>query len=158
MTGSLPPGFPIRTSPDLRSRAAPRSFSQLATSFLAGPCLGIHHCALTRLTSFPFTLSQSIHSRISSPLQASLAHRFLLLLYTRHTQAILRAGIPPKRSKKGIPRLPICSHNPEHFQQNPASPDPVKCVCQSAVLKKCGPRLTSAWTAEKQPGFGKVIG
>jgi hypothetical protein len=42
MTGSPPPGFPIRTSPDPRSLAAPRSFSQLATSFLAGLCLGIH--------------------------------------------------------------------------------------------------------------------
>ncbi len=42
MTGLLLPGFPIRTSPDLRSLAAPRSFSQLATSFIAGSYLGIH--------------------------------------------------------------------------------------------------------------------
>jgi hypothetical protein len=70
------------------------------------------------LTSFPLTLSQSINSRIKSPLQVPLAHRFLLLLCTRHTQAILRAGTPPKRSKKGVPRLPICSHNPEHLSTN----------------------------------------
>ena len=36
------PGCPIRTSADLRLRAAPRGFSQLATSFIAGPYLGIH--------------------------------------------------------------------------------------------------------------------
>jgi hypothetical protein len=36
-------GFPIRTSPVLRSLAAPRGFSQLATSFIAFPHLGIHH-------------------------------------------------------------------------------------------------------------------
>ena len=37
-----PPGCPIRISPDLSSLAAPRGFSQLATSFFAGLCLGIH--------------------------------------------------------------------------------------------------------------------
>ena len=35
-------GSPIRISPDLRPLAAPRSFSQLATSFLGSWCLGIH--------------------------------------------------------------------------------------------------------------------
>jgi hypothetical protein len=39
---SPPPGFPIRTSPDLSLLAAPRGFSQLATSFIAGSYLGIH--------------------------------------------------------------------------------------------------------------------
>jgi hypothetical protein len=42
VTGSPPPGCPIRISPDHRSLAAPRGFSQLATSFFAGLCLGIH--------------------------------------------------------------------------------------------------------------------
>ena len=41
VTGSLPPGCPIRTSPDLSLLAAPRGFSQLATSFVAGLCQGI---------------------------------------------------------------------------------------------------------------------
>ena len=41
--GALPPpGFPIRAPPDLCLRAAPRSFSQLITPFLACPCQGIH--------------------------------------------------------------------------------------------------------------------
>ena len=42
MTGLfIPPGFPIRASPDQSLRAAPRCFSQLTTPFLACPCLGI---------------------------------------------------------------------------------------------------------------------
>ena len=36
------PGFPIRTSMDQCSLAAPHGFSQLATSFLAVLCQGIH--------------------------------------------------------------------------------------------------------------------
>ena len=35
-------GFPIRTFPDLRSRATPRDFSQLTTSFIAAISQGIH--------------------------------------------------------------------------------------------------------------------
>ena len=36
-------GCPIRRSPDHDLLAAPRSFSQLSTSFIASRCLGIHH-------------------------------------------------------------------------------------------------------------------
>ena len=36
-------GFPIRKSPDYGLLAAPRSLSQLSTSFIASDCLGIHH-------------------------------------------------------------------------------------------------------------------
>ena len=35
-------GFPIRRSPDHGLLAAPRSLSQLSTSFIASGCLGIH--------------------------------------------------------------------------------------------------------------------
>src|ERR1700689_5002787 len=38
-----PEGFPIRKSPDQSLLAAPRSLSQLSTSFFASDCLGIHH-------------------------------------------------------------------------------------------------------------------
>jgi hypothetical protein len=43
-------GFPIRTSPDHRLLASPRSLSQLATSFIAYLRLGIHTHALSSLT------------------------------------------------------------------------------------------------------------
>ena len=36
-------GYPIRTSPDQRSFASPRSFSQLITSFIASVSQGIRH-------------------------------------------------------------------------------------------------------------------
>ena len=42
VTGLLPPGSPIRTPPDPSLLATPRGFSQLATSFIAGLCQGIH--------------------------------------------------------------------------------------------------------------------
>ena len=39
-------GFPIRKSPDQSLFAAPRGLSQLATSFIACFCQGIHHAPL----------------------------------------------------------------------------------------------------------------
>ena len=39
-------GFPIRKSPDQCLLAAPRGLSQLATSFIACFCQGIHHAPL----------------------------------------------------------------------------------------------------------------
>ena len=47
---SHPLGFPIRISPDHSLFAAPRSFSQLATSFIACLRQGIHTHALSSLT------------------------------------------------------------------------------------------------------------
>ena len=43
MTGSLPPGCPIRTSATHRAFASYRGFSQLITSFFASESLGIPH-------------------------------------------------------------------------------------------------------------------
>ena len=43
MTGSLPPGCPIRKSADHRAFAPPRGLSQLVTSFLASESPGIPH-------------------------------------------------------------------------------------------------------------------
>jgi len=47
----LLPGCPIRTSVDLRMRAPPHGLSQLATSFIACPRLGIPRVLLPRLAS-----------------------------------------------------------------------------------------------------------
>src|SRR6267154_5166832 len=44
--GFAPVGFPIQKSPDQSLLAAPRSLSQLATSFFAVFCQGIHHAPL----------------------------------------------------------------------------------------------------------------
>ncbi len=53
------PGSPIRTPGDQRSLAAPPGFSQLATSFFAVLCLGIH---LAPLLLDPLTLPRSWHT------------------------------------------------------------------------------------------------
>ena len=68
-------GFPIRTSPDHSLLAAPRSFSQLATSFFACLRLGIHTHALSSLT-VKSTLNTFSSPRTGSPapdLQVSFA-------------------------------------------------------------------------------------
>ncbi len=49
--GCPAPGFPIRTSWDHSSRAAPPGLSQLTTSFIASLCLGIHRAPYVCLTS-----------------------------------------------------------------------------------------------------------
>ena len=55
VTGSLPPGFPIRTSPGLGAFAAHRRFSQLVTSFFASESHRHPPCALVRFPfDFPF--------------------------------------------------------------------------------------------------------
>lgn len=50
-------GFPIRTSTDQRLLAAPRGFSQRATSFIASWCQGIHR--------MPFSCSRQ-HTRLAA--------------------------------------------------------------------------------------------
>ena len=55
VTGSLPPGSPIRTSPVLSAFAARRRFSQLVTSFFASESHRHPPCALVRFPfDFPF--------------------------------------------------------------------------------------------------------
>ncbi len=55
-------GCPIRTSADHCSYAAPRSLSQLYTSFIASVCLGIHRVPLTCLHYMACTHSRATHS------------------------------------------------------------------------------------------------
>src|SRR5262245_11050297 len=50
-------GCPIRISTDQRLLAAPRSFSQLSTSFVASRCLGIHRAPLV---AFPIPKARII--------------------------------------------------------------------------------------------------
>ena len=57
MTGSLPPGFPIRTSPGRCAFAAHRRFSQLVTSFVASESHRHPPCALR---NFPCSFFRSL--------------------------------------------------------------------------------------------------
>ena len=80
-------GSPIRTSPDHSVLTAPRSFSQLATSFFAFLCLGIPTHALSSLTiKFPngccpsspppVALAPSFGSLVPPPRAISFLSRF----------------------------------------------------------------------------------
>ena len=62
VTGSLPPGFPIRTSAHQRVFAPKRGFSQLVTSFFASESHRHPPCALIR---FPFFLSPCIYDLVA---------------------------------------------------------------------------------------------
>ena len=60
-------GCPIRISTDQSLLAAPRGFSQRATSFIASWCQGIHRMPLSRSNIFP-PCAGTIHSSRFSPL------------------------------------------------------------------------------------------
>lgn len=84
VTGSLPPGCPIRRSADQRAFAPPRGFSQLVTSFLASESLGIPHAPCIRsvvpsrmdwrpFRIICFRLYRISYDMISSDMQRSFA-------------------------------------------------------------------------------------
>ena len=58
-------GFPIRKSPDQSSFAAPRSLSQLTTSFIVSQSQGIHHTPLSALKELLLLLKYSIYNLLS---------------------------------------------------------------------------------------------
>ena len=72
-------GFPIRTSPDHRLLASPRSLSQLATSFIAYLRQGIHTHALSSLT-IKFTLDTNFKLTTSAPRRILPSRRVLQLV------------------------------------------------------------------------------
>ena len=72
--GYLTVGFPIRKSPAQRSFAAPRSLSQLITSFIGSWCQGI---PLALLLAWPS--SESASARSSSQIKTRLRWAFDLL-------------------------------------------------------------------------------
>ena len=56
-------GCPIRTSADQRFFAAPRSFSQLGTSFIASVCLGIHRTLFSTFSLHGLHNTCTIHTK-----------------------------------------------------------------------------------------------
>ena len=67
--GYLAVGFPIRKSPDQCSFAAPRSLSQLITSFIGSWCQGI---PLALLLAWPFKVFNFVDQLIDSPIGSLL--------------------------------------------------------------------------------------
>src|SRR4030081_1525807 len=77
-------GSPIRTSPDHRLLASPRSFSQLATSFIAYLRQGIHTHALSSLTikltlDTEYYFSRSSYTRILSSRGEDILYHLCIL-------------------------------------------------------------------------------
>jgi hypothetical protein len=91
-------GCPIRTSTDQRLLAAPRGFSQRATSFIASWCQGIHRMPFSRSRYAPGHRSGGLH-HAQKPSSAFVdqktvtdrktvpAHRRSLLLSTQQSSS-----------------------------------------------------------------------
>jgi hypothetical protein len=67
-------GFPIRISTDQRLLAAPRGFSQRATSFIASWCQGIHRMPFSRSRSKPAMHRSHPHNRNRGIAPAQAGH------------------------------------------------------------------------------------
>ena len=96
-------GCPIRTSADLRSFAAPHSFSQLTTSFVASKSLGIHHAPffrflfILRLFAFLYLFSIIRLSALSlvHPLLSTYPHPVKdRLAHIRATEVMKASNLP----------------------------------------------------------------
>ncbi len=85
MTGSLPPGFPIRTSPGRCAFAAHRRFSQLVTSFVASESHRHPPCALR---NFPCSSFRSLR-HASAPHKGNGARRSILSVYSVYFRRLL---------------------------------------------------------------------
>src|SRR5690625_7227361 len=65
-------GCPIRKSTDQHFYAAPRSLSQLGTSFIATVCLGIHRTPLSTLTLHGLHVLCTVPNKLMSSISSSL--------------------------------------------------------------------------------------
>jgi hypothetical protein len=129
-------GCPIRTSADQRFFAAPRSFSQLGTSFIASVCLGIHrtlfstfslhglhnHCAnhtsheLDFVTSFD-TLNLKESLLTGSPrITARTASIFILPQYVKELSSPKHPGRSQKNRRDSNP----LATRPDYSEPPPA--------------------------------------
>ena len=108
VAGSLPPGFPIRTSAGHRAFAPHRGFSQLITSFIASESHRHPPCALVR---FPFIFTappshargdrspgrrerrRCIHkTRSIFPILLSVKSLLFLVLRSHHVNDLFKSG------------------------------------------------------------------
>ena len=93
VTGSLPPGFPIRTSAHLGAFATTRGFSQLVTSFFASESHRHPPCALSRFP-FSFTPFFRLCARFSAARLLAAYSLARLLLFDFHRILLcLRLGL-----------------------------------------------------------------
>jgi hypothetical protein len=120
-------GFPIRTSADHSFVAAPRSLSQLSTSFIATACQGIHRAPLSyfylhglhKSPPQPPGQPKSPASPASSPSQVFLLDYLSLIV----TSLQLTTTTSKNRPGQLAPAGTAC-HHPGNPTPVPARPDP----------------------------------
>ena len=130
-------GCPIRISADLRFCAAPRSFSQLYTSFIACRYQGIHRVPFLAccLTTAPVARPSKLHNHVTG----SYLH---LCSRTRFTRTRSRAhSLPapwprpghlcPAKSPRTPPSAPLL---PQYFQRTAADPAPPEPAFTTSLL------------------------
>ena len=104
-------GSPIRTSPDQSVLTAPRSFSQLATSFFAFLCLGIPTHALSSLTiKFPVAPAPFLTPLRLPPSPQASATRFRARFHPKEptlwkSSFPIHIGLVLKLSERAFPLL-----------------------------------------------------
>ena len=97
VTGSLPPGFPIRTSAHHGAFATTRGFSQLVTSFFASESHRHPPCALSRFP-FSFRLFFRLCARFSAAHLRGVLACSIALLRLPPQACRLRLGLSNLRS------------------------------------------------------------
>jgi hypothetical protein len=100
-------GFPIRTSTDHSFVAAPRSLSQLSTSFIATACQGIHRAPL--LACLLAWLAQTHSPHKQTPLVARFTSVYFTIQLTTTTSKNSRSrpGIRPPSSPCTLTDTPL---------------------------------------------------
>ena len=134
-------GSPIRTSPDHRLLASPRSFSQLTTSFIAYLRQGIHTHALSSLT-IKFTLDtefflyfsklplkqcrlSTIRRQLRSPPYIGLMVEYILMLYTAPFRRLSRGLLYTARQNIQFSKINFDCHSAIKTLYSPLSANPV---------------------------------
>jgi hypothetical protein len=112
-------GCPIRTSTDQRLLAAPRGFSQRATSFIASWCQGIHRMPFSRSRHAPGHRSGGLH-HAQKPSSAINDHRSPnrkeSICTSRFTLA-QHTTVASERSPRSLDAMSIRSDNASRYVQ-----------------------------------------
>ena len=103
-------GFPIRISSDQSLFAAPRSFSQRTTSFIASQCQGIHQMPLRRLIALIINTHRALKPKdkpaCAAALPMNMIRKTILLQHPSGSQALQDLSFPPAKWAPSIRTAP----------------------------------------------------
>ncbi len=120
-------GCPIRTSTDQRLLAAPRGFSQRATSFIASWCQGIHRMPFSRSRTPPCTETSPGSSPRMFPkprARSRPAHTSSSLLNTHAAAAPAKRGEPVRQTTAARPETHQNLIHPDKDPRRNGAPAP----------------------------------